>query len=683
MFDISGSTSAGFLHFKSAEGSSEKIKIPSLFDKIFSKTITVKVKVEDGAGAIKSLSLRQKDVVHYLEEHSVAVSPYIKSQELAQHFAKFINHPEQISKSKPLSGKYLDGSIQLDVWQNEAKQSKIKVSSFLKGFFTHTVKLKILEEGEIKTYRVDYKSLKENLDQHGIPVDQQTSDREIVAKVNALSLKTLKPNSLTANLVKGTLIRFNVPVSYTKTGERIPEEAGFQERLLIGDMTDPRLSFKTYVNSSDLPGQLVHLTFTTPGMQNLYVDSRELAERMHLSLDEVTAAAEEGGLDALLKSRQEIIEAVLPNYERLFAKHEQLKKQTISAKNLMKIVRTAVKNELLGKDPIQAGKPHHQNEQYLTAFRDRKLHILKMKDSKELAAGAYGKIFIAKNLISNHEKVVKYSIAEDAEEQSYADQSLLNEYKILHHLHEGVAGGKIPGIQKAPHAMTAIPNTEAAGQIGLLITTRYDGNLSQVLGVEDSTEPGKINKTIFKNTQERIDAFYPLLKGYAFAASRGLGHGDIKPENIFYRGKELDLADFGDARLLGTRYDIGVFNHPYTPETDLEQLEALETKLETNPTTEDKQKFDEIFAKRDVYALGSSFFFLLTGKQPYAFEDQPPKQGVFERRELEAQNVPVDIINLIEGMVELDPARRLSPAEAAARFDEYQTHSGKKLLNIS
>ncbi|PJD95047.1 MAG: hypothetical protein CK425_09895 [Parachlamydia sp.] len=685
MFDITGSTSAGFLHFKSGEDQN-KIKIPSLFDKIFHKTITVKVKVGDEANAIRSMALRQKDVVHFLEENSIAVSPYAKSQELTQQFCKFINHPEQIPKTKPLSGKYEKGAIKLDIWQSDPQESKINVPGFLQRLFTHTVKLKILEEGKLKTYRVDYKSLKENLDKHGIPVDQKASDSELTAKVNALSLKFLRLPILTANLVEGVLAQIQTPDSFTKTGAQISAETEPQERVLLNGMTDARFSLKTYTDST-LPEHPVRLTFSTPGMSDLYVDGGELAARMHLSLEKVSQAAEQGNLGALLKSNQDLIEVALPNYERLFAKQEKLKKKAIPAQNLMKIVRTAVKNELLGKDPVQKGKPYHQNEQYLAAFRDRKLHLLKMKDSKEIAAGAYGKIFLAKSLASDHEKIVKYSIAEDTEEQSYADQSLLNEYNLLHRLHAGVAGGKIPGIQKAPHAMTAI-STDGIDRIGLLITTRYEGNICQIFGTEDSTEPGKIDQKIFKNTQERMDAFYPLLKGYAFAASKGLGHGDIKPENIFYRGKELDLADFGDARILGVGYDTGVFNRAYTPQEDLEQLVALEAKIEANPTSADKQKFDEVFVKRDVYALGSSLFYFLTGKQPYAIEtftseDQPPKQGTFERRELEAQQVPEEIINLIEGMVALDPARRLSIADATARWDDFQVNSGKSPLVIA
>ena len=98
-----------------------------------------------------------------------------------------------------------------------------------------------------------------------------------------------------------------------------------------------------------------------------------------------------------------------------------------------------------------------------------------------------------------------------------------------------------------------------------------------------------------------VSLFAPLLDGLAVVHASGYLHRDIKPDNIYVRDADgtLVLLDFGAARQTATeKAEIGTVVTPgYGP------IEQYAGGGRQGPWT-------------DLYALGATFFWLITGKKP-------------------------------------------------------------------
>ncbi|MCA8922152.1 MAG: serine/threonine protein kinase, partial [Planctomycetes bacterium] len=90
----------------------------------------------------------------------------------------------------------------------------------------------------------------------------------------------------------------------------------------------------------------------------------------------------------------------------------------------------------------------------------------------------------------------------------------------------------------------------------------------------------------------------------AHAHARGIVHRDLKPENVILRGEEPVLVDFGLARQTG-------FDASRLTETGA----ILGSPRYMAP--EQAQGDKDVGPAADVYALGATLYFLLTGKPPF------------------------------------------------------------------
>ena len=172
--------------------------------------------------------------------------------------------------------------------------------------------------------------------------------------------------------------------------------------------------------------------------------------------------------------------------------------------------------------------------------------------------------------------------------------------------------------------------------------------------------------------------------GLQHAARQGMVHRDIKPQNLMLTRKgQIKILDFGLARFAseGTA-SSGVPSSDNIFEFDSDTgLTTVGMIVGTPDYMAPEQAVDSSTAdsRSDIYSLGCTFFFLLTGHAPFSEDSvtgtlrshavrQPPAL-----QELRA-DLPAELRRLIEQMMAKDPAKRVqTPGEVARRLTVFAT----------
>ncbi len=161
---------------------------------------------------------------------------------------------------------------------------------------------------------------------------------------------------------------------------------------------------------------------------------------------------------------------------------------------------------------------------------------------------------------------------------------------------------------------------------------------------------------------------YQACQSLEEAHRAGLVHRDIKPRNILLcrMGLEFDFTKVLDFGLVKTL-------HPDDPERTLTTMEGATTGTPAYLPPEIALGNHDIDGRADLYSLGCTAYFLLTGrtvfeeKTPTAFaiaHVQTPPPPMRERSELP---IPAGLEELIMQLLEKDPANRVPSAHELAR----------------
>ena len=150
--------------------------------------------------------------------------------------------------------------------------------------------------------------------------------------------------------------------------------------------------------------------------------------------------------------------------------------------------------------------------------------------------------------------------------------------------------------------------------------------------------------------------------GLHHAHERGLIHRDVKPGNLVLAAGRVRVLDLGLARLREPRADG---DDPLTAShLLLGTPDFLPPEQFRDPRTVDPRS--------DVYALGCTLYFLLTGRPPFAGGSGPEKLLRHQSERPPAlgdacPGLPPEVAQLVTQMLDKDPGRR--PATAAAVAD--------------
>ncbi len=157
------------------------------------------------------------------------------------------------------------------------------------------------------------------------------------------------------------------------------------------------------------------------------------------------------------------------------------------------------------------------------------------------------------------------------------------------------------------------------------------------------------------NETEALDLFKQLVEGIYFIHSKKIIHGDLKPSNLLFKGKELKIVDFGF---------FNFTSNENKNKTDLSKY------LMGSPIYMAPELFDnsQITEKSDMYAIGVILYEMLFGMAPFeekVLDDliERLRNHYFLNFPKENNNINIETENLLRKLLDKDPANRYSSLE--------------------
>jgi serine/threonine protein kinase len=287
--------------------------------------------------------------------------------------------------------------------------------------------------------------------------------------------------------------------------------------------------------------------------------------------------------------------------------------------------------ETIGKDLVRAGLLSQYQLDRVLAGTTHGLVLGNYRVLERIGAGGMGVVFLGEHVMMHRRVAIKVLPVDDdcpriLLDRFYAEMQVL---AALHHPNIVMAfdSGKLEG--KGP------------GQPGLLYLAMefIDGSdLEQYVADHGQVPIAKACHWISA-----------AASGLQEAHNNSLVHRDVKPSNLLLtKSEQVKLVDFGLVRQFGLRLT--------DPKSLLGTVEFMSPEQSSDPTT--------VGTQADIYALGATLFWLLTGEPPY-----PRKRSIKEALAL-LQNdrprplrhlrpeAPAELEAVIDRLLERDPMRR-------------------------
>src|SRR2546430_9107554 len=159
-------------------------------------------------------------------------------------------------------------------------------------------------------------------------------------------------------------------------------------------------------------------------------------------------------------------------------------------------------------------------------------------------------------------------------------------------------------------------------------------------------------------------------RALAAAEACGVVHRDIKPSNIMLESDAsgtliVKVIDYGIAKILNPEAERGA--------------EQTQTGFIGSPAFASPEQFvsvghTPIDTRADIYSLGATFWYLLSGRVPFVgrtLRDLAAKQAEeLPLEQLKTAHVPARVIALLRSMLAVDPAKRPQTARELLRSEE-------------
>src|SRR4029434_5382579 len=172
--------------------------------------------------------------------------------------------------------------------------------------------------------------------------------------------------------------------------------------------------------------------------------------------------------------------------------------------------------------------------------------------------------------------------------------------------------------------------------------------------VEGETIEDRVRRNGLIDCTTALDITLQITRALLAAGGRKLVHRDIKPSNIM-------LCTEADGAILAKLIDFGLVG-AITDQSASASIRPSRTAFIGTPHFASPEQFAGKIAdaRSDIYSLGATLWFILTGKVPFdGSREKIQQKQLSAALPLEQLNgVPPAVIDLIKWMLEPDPARR-------------------------
>lgn len=152
-----------------------------------------------------------------------------------------------------------------------------------------------------------------------------------------------------------------------------------------------------------------------------------------------------------------------------------------------------------------------------------------------------------------------------------------------------------------------------------------------------------------------LEVIEQTARGLVAAEACGVVHRDLKPSNVMI---ESDRS----GQLIVKIIDFGVAKVMASDATARTQAGFIGTPAFASPEQFDEAGQPQIDTRSDIYALGVTFWYLLTGRTPFAGrsieEIRTRQRRQLPLKQLKSAHAPARVVVLLKSMLAVDPARR-------------------------
>ena len=191
--------------------------------------------------------------------------------------------------------------------------------------------------------------------------------------------------------------------------------------------------------------------------------------------------------------------------------------------------------------------------------------------------------------------------------------------------------------------------------------------------IEGETLEDRVRRAGPLDAPTTIDIAKQVTSALAAAEKHGLVHRDLKPANLMLVSPEGGAPDVSsNKKLLVKIIDFGLAKAIHT---QIDPKSLTHDRFVGTPAFASPEQFEHsaLDVRSDIYSLGETLWFALTGKTPFAGHSveeihRAQKSNVLPVEQLKAAHVPHRLTSLLESMLAFEPASRPGTQELAARL---------------
>ena len=191
--------------------------------------------------------------------------------------------------------------------------------------------------------------------------------------------------------------------------------------------------------------------------------------------------------------------------------------------------------------------------------------------------------------------------------------------------------------------------------------------------IEGETLEERVRRAGPLDARTTIQIAQQVTSALAAAEKHGLVHRDLKPANLMLVSTDGETAHVtNDKKLLVKIIDFGLAKAIHT---QIDPKSLTHDRFVGTPAFASPEQFEHsaLDVRSDIYSLGETLWFALTGKPPFAGQTLneihgAQKSNALPAEQLKAAHVPHRLKSLLESMLAFEPASRPGTRELAARL---------------